>query len=39
MSVSEQNRQWTPEDDNLFRTLVDANTDPEDITAKLNRPL
>jgi hypothetical protein len=28
---------WTPKEDNLFRKLAEANTDPEIVAAKLNQ--
>jgi hypothetical protein len=28
---------WTPQEDNLFRRMAEANTRPEMIAAKLNR--
>jgi hypothetical protein len=32
-----RNNRWTPREDNLFRKMVQANTGPEIIAAKLNR--
>jgi hypothetical protein len=32
-----RNNRWTPREDNLFRKMVQANTCPEIIAAKLNR--
>jgi hypothetical protein len=37
--MAELNGRWTPEEDALFRRLVEIHTDPEIIAAKLNRSL
>jgi hypothetical protein len=37
--VETRSKRWTPREDDLFRRMVDANTRPEVIAAKLNRPV
>jgi hypothetical protein len=33
--MADPSNRWTPEEDDLFRTLADANTRPEMVAAKL----
>jgi hypothetical protein len=35
--MADPSNRWTPEEDDLFRTLADANTCPEMVAAKLMR--
>jgi len=35
--VEIRSNRWTPQEDDLFRTMAEANTRPELIAAKLNR--
>ena len=37
--VESRSNRWTPQEDDLFRTMADANTRPELIAAKLNRSI
>ena len=37
--VETRSNRWTPREDDLFRRMVDANTNAEVIAAKLNRPV